>query len=91
MTTWKETHHQMVVPKAVRTAVAVALLTGCASSTLLSDNGRTLRYQHDSDHSALMETYRDAAANCKAKGLIARQTSTVCPDRCQTTFDCVPR
>ena len=77
--------------KALRAGVALALLTSCASSELVSDTGRTLTYEHDNDHSAVMETYRDAAANCKAKGLIARQTSTVCPNRCQTEFDCVRR
>ncbi len=81
----------MGIARAPYAAVALALLTGCASSTLLSDNGRTLTYEHDNDQPALMETYRKAAANCKAKGLIARQTSTVCSERCQTKFDCVRR
>jgi hypothetical protein len=81
----------MTVVRALRAGVAFALLTGCTSSELLSDSGKTLTYEHDNDRSALMETYRDAAANCKAKGLIARQTSTVCPDRCQSKFDCVRR
>jgi hypothetical protein len=81
----------MIVATALRAGVALALVTGCASSELVSDTGRTLTYEHDNDQSALMETYRDAAANCRAKGLIARQTSTVCRDRCQTKFDCVRR
>ena len=81
----------MIVARALRAELALALLTGCASSELVSDTGMTLTYEHDNDHSALMETYRDAAANCKAKGLTARQTSTVCSERCQTKFDCVRR
>ncbi|MFO1129518.1 MAG: hypothetical protein U1E66_13920 [Rhodospirillales bacterium] len=81
----------MTKGKVPSAAVVLALLAGCASSQLVSDTGRTLTYQHDHDQAALMETYRDAAANCKAKGLIARQTSTVCPDRCQTKFECIQR
>jgi hypothetical protein len=35
--------------------------------------------------------YKDAAIRCEAKGLVAMQTSTDCPHRCVTNFECVKR
>ena len=67
------------------------LLARCSSSELISATGNSLTYEHDVDHSTLVDVYTDAAARCKAMGLIARNTSTVCHDRCVTTFECIKR
>lgn len=70
---------------------AAALLAGCSASELISDRGTSLTYRHDSDLSTVMDVYADAAARCKAQGLIAQQTSTACPGRCVTSFACIKR
>jgi hypothetical protein len=69
----------------------LALLVGCGSMDLISERGDFLAYGHGSRQGAFQDVYADAAAKCQAKNLVAMHTSTVCPDRCVTNFECVKR
>ncbi len=66
------------------------VLSGCAVEPI-SERGVFLTYGHGSRQSAFKEVYDDAAKKCEKKELVAMQTSTVCPDRCVTNFECVKR
>jgi hypothetical protein len=69
----------------------LALLVGCGSMDLISERGDFLAYGHGSRQGAFQDVYADAAAKCQAKNLVAMHTSTVCPDRCVSNFECVKR
>ena len=69
----------------------LAFLAGCGSMDLISERGEFLAYGHGSRQGAFEDVYADAAAKCQTKGLVAMHTSTVCPDRCVTNFECVKR
>ena len=69
----------------------LALLVGCGSMDLISERGDFLAYGHGSRQGAFQDVYTDAAAKCQAKNLVAMHTSTVCPDRCVSNFECVKR
>jgi len=66
-------------------------LAGCAGVEPISERGNFLTYGHGSRQSGFKEAYDDAAERCQAKGLLAMQTNTICPDRCVTNFECVKR
>ena len=75
----------------VLSLVALAVvIAGCAIEPI-SERGSFITYGHGSRESAFKETYDHAAKKCEGKGLLAMQTSTVCPDRCVTNFECVKR
>ena len=69
----------------------VALLAGCAAVEPMSERGNFLTYEHGVGKRAFKEVYKDAAARCEAKSLVAMQTSTNCPFRCVTNFECVKK
>jgi len=71
--------------------VFLAFLAGCGSMDLISERGDFLAYGHGSRQGAFQDVYTDAAAKCTQKGLVAMHTSTVCPDRCVSNFECVKR
>lgn len=71
--------------------VFLAFLAGCGSMDLISERGDFLAYGHGSRQGAFQDVYTDAAAKCTKKGLVAMHTSTVCPDRCVSNFECVKR
>ena len=67
------------------------VLTGCAAVEPMSERGNFLTYEHGIGKSAFKAVYNDAAARCEAKGLVAIQTTSTCPYRCVTNFECVKR
>lgn len=71
----------------------VVLVAGCAGITPISERGNFLTYGHGSREAGFKEAYDDAAQRCAKKGqdMFAMQTSTICPDRCITNFECVKR
>ena len=73
--------------------IAAALLAGCATATPIpvSERGNFLTYEHGIAKPVVEKVYQDAAARCEAKGLVAMQTSTNCPFRCVTNFECVKK
>ena len=71
--------------------VLLIFLTGCASVNLISERGNFLTYEHGRGKESFEEVYKDAASRCEAKWLVAMQTSTNCPGRCVTNFECVKK
>jgi len=69
----------------------VVLVAGCAAAEPISERGTFLTYGRGSREAGFKEAYADAAQRCAKKELVAMQTSTVCPDRCITNFECVKR
>jgi len=63
---------------------------GCATYPL-SENGNHLAYEHGAGRFSFKAPYQDAIKRCAAKNMDAKQTSTACPWRCVTNFECVPR
>ena len=76
--------------KGLSLVVFAVVIAGCAVEPL-SERGNFLTYGHGSRDSGFKEAYDHAAKKCEEKSLVAMQTSTVCPDRCVTNFECVKR
>jgi len=68
----------------------MAIVAGCGSIEPLSERGNYLTFAHGSRESGFKEAYDAAAARCEKKGLVAAPTSSICPDRCVTNFECKP-
>lgn len=66
------------------------IVAGCGSIEPLSERGNYLTFGHGSRESGFKEAYDEAAARCEKKGLVAAPTSSICPDRCITNFECRP-
>ena len=80
--------------KALGLAALLAIVAGCGTTgEPFSERGPFLTYYHGGRESAFKEAFDSAQQRCdqKEKGAIAMQTSTVCPDRCVTNFECVKR
>lgn len=71
--------------------IAFAVLLGGCAVKPISESGPFIVYGHGSRDSAFKKVYEDATKKCEGRGLVAKQTSTVCPDRCVTNFECVQR
>jgi hypothetical protein len=65
------------------------IVASCVSVQPMSERGNFLTYEHGIGKSAFKAVYNDAAVRCEAKGLVAMQTSSTCPFRCVTNFECV--
>jgi len=79
--------------KALSLAVCLIVIAGCGAVEPFSARGPYLTYYHGGREAAFKEAFDDAQVRCdqKEKGSIAAQTSTVCPDRCITNFECVKK
>ena len=71
--------------------VAFAVVLGGCGIDPISERGPFLTYGHGSRESGFKDAYDDAQKKCEKKELVAMQTSTVCPERCVTNFECVKR
>lgn len=65
------------------------VLAGCGTLEPMSVQGNYIAYEHPRGKPAIKRTYKAAADFCSSKGMIAKQTSMVCPFRCVTNFECV--
>ena len=79
--------------RALLLAASLIAIAGCGTAEPFSERGPYLTYYHGGRESAFKEAFDNAQARCdqKEKGSIAVQTSTVCPDRCITNFECVKK
>jgi len=77
--------------KRVILLVLSAILVGCATVQPMSERGNFLTYEHGIAKRAFEEVYKDAESRCETRGLVAMQTSTNCPFRCVTNFECVKK
>ena len=68
-----------------------AVVIGACAIEPISERGNYVTYGHGSRQSAFKEAYDHAAQWCEKKGMVAMQTSTVCPDRCVTNFECTAK
>jgi len=67
------------------------IATGCASVELMSERDNFLTYEHGPGKESFKAVYENAAVRCEARGLVAKQTTSICPHRCVTNFECVKR
>jgi len=72
-------------------AVSLIVIAGCGTAEPFSKRGPYLTYYHGGREAAFKEAFDDAQKQCDNTGSIAMQTSTVCPDRCITNFECVKK
>lgn len=72
--------------------LAAVALTACGhSAQIISDRGDFLTYDHGTAPEEFKAAYQLAQDKCTAKGLAAKQTTSNCPGRCITNFECVKR
>lgn len=77
--------------KTLVTCLLIALsLCACGhSAVLMSDRGTYLTYDHGTAPEEFKAAYDLAQAQCQKTGASAKQTTSTCPGRCITNFECV--
>lgn len=74
---------------AICLAVAVSLCACGHSAALISERGPYLTYDHGTAPEEFQAAYALAQAQCQKSGAAAKQTTSNCPGRCITNFECM--
>lgn len=76
--------------RVLMTIFAAMLLTACGhSAKMISQGGDYLAYDHGTAPEEFKAAYDLAQQKCSSIGKVAKQTTSTCPSRCITNFECV--
>jgi|APLak6261681729_1056142.scaffolds.fasta_scaffold82884_1 hypothetical protein len=69
--------------------IAVSLCACGHSAVMISERGNYLTYDHGTAPEEFQAAYGLAQTQCQKTGASAKQTTSTCPGRCITNFECV--